>query len=108
MLRVAHFELRGATARPLGIAEGGSVRAVAGRVWITVEGCLADVWLNAGDEWCARKAACLWMSADPTATIQVREPVHDAPRRFAPKTMQPRLVARSLRPWWSARVRLPA
>ncbi|WP_454766925.1 DUF2917 domain-containing protein [Cupriavidus campinensis] len=53
---------------------GQSVTALEGRLWLTIEGQTADVWLRAGDVFALPEGARIWLSGEsPLARFQLAE-----------------------------------
>ena len=71
MYRIEHFEFHDARAQALRVRAGSLLRLSAGRLWITLEGGSEDIWLQPGEQWCAPRAARLWLSAEPRARFEV-------------------------------------
>ena len=82
MYRIEHFEFHDARAQALRVRAGSLLRLGAGRLWITLEGGSEDIWLQPGEQWCAPRAARLWLSAEPLAQFEV---LHAVARTAAPE-----------------------
>jgi hypothetical protein len=70
MHRIEQWEIRDALARPMSLPAASVLRVTAGRVWLTQEHGGDDIWLLPGEEWRATQPVRVWLSAEPTATLQ--------------------------------------
>ena len=70
MHHIDEWEIRDAVARPMRLTAGTLLRVSSGRVWLTVEHGNEDIWLLPEVEWRATQPVRVWLSADPTATLQ--------------------------------------
>ncbi|MDC8786411.1 DUF2917 domain-containing protein [Roseateles koreensis] len=77
MYRIVELELRDAVARPLHLRQGCILRVLTGRVWLTQDRDSADLWLLPAQEWQAPASASvkLWLSGEPTASLQILNPI---------------------------------
>jgi hypothetical protein len=96
MHRIDEWEIRDAQARPIEMREGCALRVRSGRIWLTLERGVEDIWLLPGDEWFAPQAVRVWLSAEPTATLQHLMPVR-AGRPAQTYAMRPSPMRHSLR-----------
>jgi len=71
MNRVQHFELQSLSSARFCAEANCVIRVTSGRVWLTMEGRLGDVWLGDGDEHAVRRGDVVWLSAEPRAGIAV-------------------------------------
>ena len=76
MHRIENFELSTSRVVAFQASAGTVIRVTAGRLWLTVQGQPADVWLQAGESWSVPGAnAVLWLSAEPVACFQIAHAV---------------------------------
>lgn len=68
---IEHYELRTPRVVTVQLTAGSDIRVVSGRLWLTLEGDLADVWLQAGDVWTLPVKGRLWLSAEPVADFRI-------------------------------------
>ena len=71
MKSIQHFELNRHTASRFEADMDCCVRVTAGRVWLTVAGHIADVWLDAGAVHQIPRGSTVWLSAEPSASIAI-------------------------------------
>lgn len=82
MYQIEHFELNSARATAFQLKTDCVIRVTTGRLWLTIQGRLNDVWLQAGDEWSMPVNGKLWLSAEPLAMFQIARPFA-VPRRLS-------------------------
>lgn len=75
MQRLDRFESTSTTARPLRLGAGSTIRVCHGRLWLTMDGQLDDVWLAPGDLWVADRPVTVWLSGEPQAGFELLHPV---------------------------------
>lgn len=76
MHQISHFELNAARVAAFQLKPGTVIRVTKGRLWLTLEGQAADVWLRTGEHWTLLgRRATVWLSAEPTAQFQLAQPV---------------------------------
>jgi Protein of unknown function (DUF2917) len=75
MYQIEHFELNSARAIAFQLKTNCVIRVTTGRLWLTIQGHLNDVWLQAGDGWTMPLNGKLWLSAEPLAMFQVARPI---------------------------------
>lgn len=64
-------------AQALSLARAATIRAVTGPIWVTVEGEMDDVWLEAGQQMTIARGTRIWLSADVEGarfTVRVHRP----------------------------------
>jgi Protein of unknown function (DUF2917) len=71
MRQIEHFELTTPVAVALRLAGGCIFRVTYGQVWLTLQGRLEDIWLQAGASWTLPVAGTVWVSADSVARFQL-------------------------------------
>ena len=82
MYQIEHFELNSARAIAFQLKTDCIIRVTTGRLWLTMQGRLTDVWLHAGDDWTMPSNGKLWLSAEPLAMFQIARPIA-VPRRLS-------------------------
>jgi hypothetical protein len=82
MYRLELFECRAAPIQ-LHLKAGNSIRVSAGRLWLTVEGKLEDVWLRGGEQWDASRNLKVWLSAESVASFGLLHAIVSADGRCA-------------------------
>jgi Protein of unknown function (DUF2917) len=75
MYQIEHFELNAAHAIAFQLKTDCVIRVTTGRLWLTMQGRLTDVWLHAGDDWTMPSNGKLWLSAEPLALFQIARPL---------------------------------
>ena len=75
MQRLDRFESTSTAARPLRLDAGSTIRVCHGRLWLTMDGQLEDVWLAPGDVWVAGRPVTVWLSGEPLAGFELLHPV---------------------------------
>jgi Protein of unknown function (DUF2917) len=80
MYQIEHFELNSARVIAFQLKTDCVIRVTTGRLWLTMQGHLNDVWLQAGDDWIMPLNGKLWLSAEPLAMFQIARPLA-VPRR---------------------------
>jgi Protein of unknown function (DUF2917) len=75
MYQIEHFELNSARAIAFQLKTDCVIRVTTGRLWLTMQGRLNDVWLHAGDDWTMPLNGKLWLSAEPLALFQIARPI---------------------------------
>jgi hypothetical protein len=75
MHQIEHFELATPHAVALKLDAGCVIRVTGGRLWLTVQDHLADVWLHAGEGWMLPVSGTVWLSAEGTAQFQLSRAV---------------------------------
>lgn len=88
MYQIEHFELNSACAIAFQLKTNCVIRVTTGRLWLTIQGRLNDVWLQAGDEWSMPVNGRLWLSAEPLAMFQIARPIAE-PRWLSMLKPQP-------------------
>ena len=71
MHQIEHFELATPHAVALKLGAGCMIRVTSGRLWLTVQDQLADVWLHAGECWTLPVSGIVWISAEGAAQFQL-------------------------------------
>lgn len=74
MQRLDRFESTSATPSRLHVTAGSSIRVCQGRLWLTIEGQLEDVWLAPGEAWHASAHVTVWLSGEPQASFELLHP----------------------------------
>ena len=82
MYQIEHFELNSARATAFQLKTNCIIRVTTGRLWLTLQGRLTDVWLHAGEDWTMPSNGKLWLSAEPLALFQIARPLA-VPRRLS-------------------------
>ena len=97
MYQIEHFELNSARAIAFQLKTDCIIRVTTGRLWLTMQGRLTDVWLQAGEDWTMPSNGKLWLSAEPLALFQIARPLA-APWRFSVLKPQPASAYPARRP----------
>ena len=82
MYQIEHFELNSARAIAFQLKTDCIIRVTTGRLWLTMQGRLTDVWLHPGEDWTMPSNGKLWLSAEPLALLQIARPLA-VPRRLS-------------------------
>jgi len=97
MHRIETFELSTSGVVVFQAKAGLVIRVTAGRLWVTVQSQPHDVWLRAGESWSVPGVnAVLWLSAEPSASLQMAHAI--APRRRLAAQLPS--VLRAVARWW--------
>ena len=72
------FEFLSSTPARMRMAAGASIRVNSGKLWVTAEGQLEDIWLSAGGQWHAPCDLVAWLSAEPRTAFEVLRPLRGA------------------------------
>ncbi len=83
MYRMELFECSAATPIQLRLKAGSGIRVNSGRLWLTVEGQSADIWLHGGEQWSAPRDLQVWLSAEPVASFGLLHPMQPVDARGA-------------------------
>lgn len=67
MYHLELFELSSSRPSRLQVKAGSHIRVKTGLLWLTVQGRAEDVWLRAGEQWCAPQDLTVWISAEVCA-----------------------------------------
>lgn len=90
MKSVQHYELDQNSASSFDADTDCRLRVTSGRVWLTLEGQLDDVWLNADAEYAIAKGSTVWLGAEPAACIAL-----------VSRNASARGISRRLGRWWA-------
>lgn len=89
-----HFQLQTPRCVAVMVAAGDKVQVSEGCIWLTLEGQLRDVWLQAGDCWTVPVGGRSWISAEAPTTFAVGQAVaHAAFPQAARDRRQPLVLA---------------
>ena len=67
MYHLELFELSSSCPSRLHVRAGSHIRVKTGLLWLTVQGRAEDIWLRAGEQWCAPQDLTVWISAEVCA-----------------------------------------
>lgn len=75
MYQIETFELSTSRVAMFRLKAGCVIRVTDGRLWLTLPGCMDDIWLRAGESWTLPVNSTLYLSAEPAAMFQVAQPI---------------------------------
>jgi hypothetical protein len=75
MYKIEHYELSAQHPVACPLKAGCVVRVDTGRLWLTLQGRVNDVWLQTGEAWVLPVDGTLWLSAEPVARFNIAQPL---------------------------------
>ncbi len=81
MYQIETFELNTSRVAMFRLEAGCIIRLANGRIWLTLQGFMDDIWLRAGESWTSPVNGTLCLSAEPIAMFQIAQPIMPTHRK---------------------------